>query len=191
MNLLNLEISTNRLLLQPLSMKYKEDVFWEFTLEITTYMYPCPAQDISETEVFIQEVIEDLADGIALGLVILKKESQEFLGCASLHDLTRPKPELGIWLKKTAHGHKYGLEAITALKNWADENLYYQALLYPVDRVNIPSRKIPEALGGKIVREYNKLNMRGKNLNVLEYHIDNLKNQPGEKLLKLGETKIN
>ncbi len=68
--------------------------------------------------------------------------------------IKRKHPELGIWLKQAAHGHKYGLEAITAIKNWAIENLDYEYLLYPVDRVNIASTKILERLGGKIFREY-------------------------------------
>ncbi|MDZ4875470.1 MAG: hypothetical protein CLLPBCKN_004866 [Chroococcidiopsis cubana SAG 39.79] len=62
-------------------------------------------------------------------------------------------PEFGIWLK-TAHGRKYGLEAIRGIKNWAEQNLDYEYFLYPVNRANIASRKIPETLGGKVVREY-------------------------------------
>ena len=54
MNLLNTSISTNRLLLQATSMKYKEEIFKEFTEEITTYMHPCPPKEVSETETFIK-----------------------------------------------------------------------------------------------------------------------------------------
>ncbi|WP_289501078.1 GNAT family N-acetyltransferase [Gloeocapsopsis sp. IPPAS B-1203] len=152
-------------------MIYKEVIFSEFTEEITTYMYPCPPQDISETEAFISDSIGEMVDGWGLGLVILKRDSQEFLGCAGLHCINRKNPELGIWLKKTAHGNKYGLEAVTAIKDWADKNLEYKYLRYPVDKANIASRKIAEALGGKIIDEYYKTNMSGKTLNVVEYRI--------------------
>jgi RimJ/RimL family protein N-acetyltransferase len=135
------------------------------------YMHPRSPEDISETETFINQSIADLHNSNNLVLVILKKESQEFLGCAGLHGIKRKHPELGIWLKQAAHGHKYGLEAITAIKNWAIENLDYEYLLYPVDRVNIASRKIPERLGGKIFREYNKTNMSGNILHIVEYRI--------------------
>jgi hypothetical protein len=37
MNLLNVEISTTCLLLKPISLKYREEIFSEFTEEITTY----------------------------------------------------------------------------------------------------------------------------------------------------------
>jgi len=172
MNLLSVEISTTRLLLKPISMEYKENIFLGFTQEITTYMYPCTAQDISETETFINDSIRDMAEGYGLGLVILKRDSQEFLGCANLHRIDRKNPELGIWLKKTAHGNKYGLETIAAIKNWADKNLEYKYLRYPVDKANIASRKIAETLGGKIVDEYYKVNMSGKTLNIVEYRIN-------------------
>lgn len=170
MNLLNLEISTNRLLLKHISLEYKSDIFSEFTAEITRYMIPRSPQDISEIELFINQSIIEVGNGGALIFVILKKSSQEFLGCAGIHDLAG-NPELGIWLKRSAHGNKYGLEAITAIKKWADENLNYEYLRYPVDRRNIASRKIPEALGGNIFRQYDRVNMSGNTLHLLEYRI--------------------
>ncbi|MBD0266374.1 MAG: GNAT family N-acetyltransferase [Tolypothrix sp. Co-bin9] len=130
-----------------------EEIFSEFTEEITLYTYPRAAKVISETELFIKKSLEELENGISLQLVVLAKDSLEFLGCASLHNLAK-KPQLGIWLKKAVHGNKYGLETITAIKDWADENLDYDYLFYPVDKANIASRKIAEALGGTVWREY-------------------------------------
>ena len=171
MNLLDVEISTNRLLLKPISIKYKADIFAEFTKEITTYMHPRSPKDISEIEAFIKESSADLEKGNNLVLVILQKASQEFFGCAGIHNINRKEPELGIWLKKAAHGNKYGLGAITAIKRWADTNLEYEYLRYPVERANIASRKIPEALCGRIFRQYDKTNMSKKNLHMVEYII--------------------
>ena len=175
MNLLNVEILTNRLVLQPISMKYKKDIFSEFTAKITIYMQPRSPQDIAETELFINQSIIEVGNGSALIFVILKKESQEFLGCAGIHDIAR-NPEIGIWLKRSAHGNKYGLEAITAIKKWVDENLHYECLRYSVDRRNIASRKIPEALDAKIFMEYDRVNMSGNTLHLLEYRIYHNKN---------------
>ena len=170
MNLLNIEITTNRLLLKPIALEYKEEIFSEFNEEITTYTYPCPAKTIAETELFIKNSIKELKNGTNLLLVVLAKDSGKFLGCAGLHDIDK-ELRLGIWLKKAAHGNKYGLEAITALKEWADRNLDYEYILYPVDRRNIASKKIPEALGGKVISQYQKVNMSGKLLDTLEYRI--------------------
>lgn len=177
MNLLNTSILTNRLLLQATSMKYKEEIFKEFTEEITTYMYPRSPKEVSETETYINETIARIKNNQDLVVTIVKQESQEFLGCAGIHEIDKTNPELGIWLKKTAQGNKYGLEAIAALKYWADTNLNYEYCIYPVDRANIASRKIPEALGGKIAREFDKINMSGNILHMLEYRIDKILNQ--------------
>ena len=171
MELSLVEIFTNRLLLLPISQKYKEEIFREFTKEITTYMFPRPPQDLVETEEFINDSLGEIQTGNHLVLVILKKDSQEFLGCTGIHDLQSKHPELGIWLKKPAQGKGYGLETITALKRWADENLDYQYLIYDVDQANLPSRRIPEKLGGEITRHYAKTNLSGRALYILEYKI--------------------
>ncbi|OWY66182.1 GNAT family N-acetyltransferase [cyanobacterium TDX16] len=172
MDLLSVEILTSRLRLKPVSMAYKEEIFSGFSEEITTYMCPRSPQEISEIEAFIESAIVDLEKGSDLILVILKKDSQEFLGCAGLHGMLGKTPEFGIWLKKTAHGYKYGLEAIRGIKNWAEQNLDYEYFLYPVDRANIASRKIPETLGGKVVREYKHKKTNGNILYLLEYRIE-------------------
>lgn len=171
MELLTLEIPTNRLLLQPITMKYTAEVFREFTEEITTYLYARPPQVISETELFISQSLLEMQKGEKLTVVILKKDSQEFLGCSGIRHINSKHPECGIWLKKSAHGNSYGLEAITGLKEWAEENLDYEYLIYPVDRVNLPSRRIPEKLGGQVFREFEHTNMSGRLLNIVEYKI--------------------
>lgn len=177
MNLSNVEIYTSRFLLKPISMQYKAEIFSEFTEEITRYMHPRSPKEISETEAFISESMKGLKDGSNLGLVILNKTTQEFLGCTGLHGITRKDPAVGIWLKKSAHGNKYGLEAITGIKTWADEHLDYEYLRYPVDRANIASRKIPEVLGGEIFREYNQVNLSGNILHLVEYKIYKMGNR--------------
>lgn len=169
-NLLNQRIKTKRLFLEPISLDYVEDIFKEFTKEITTYMHPQPAKNIRETKNFIIDSLKGLENGSNFQLIILDKNSREFLGCAGIHNLYT-KPEFGIWLKKTAHGKKYGQETIIALKKWADKNLDYKFIIYPVGVKNIPSRKIPELLGGKIFRKYSDKNFVGKKLNFIEYRI--------------------
>lgn len=109
-------------------------------------------------------------EGEELVYVILDKTNDEFLGCAGLHKIKTPHPYLGVWLKKSAHGKKFGREAMTALKKWADDHLEYEYLSYPVDRDNVASRKIPESLGGVVAREFQD-ERNGKILNTLEYRI--------------------
>lgn len=176
-NFLAVEIETERLKLVPISMQWKMDCFREFTPEITTYMHPAPSKDPSGVETFINESLEGLQDGTNLQLVILKKDSEEFLGCAGLHQPHTKHPELGVWVKKSAHGQGYGREAMTALKQWTDAHIDYEYILYPVDRDNIPSRKIPESLGGKVHESYHKESESGRILHTVEYRIYPLSHQ--------------
>jgi [ribosomal protein S5]-alanine N-acetyltransferase len=89
MKLLDSEISSNRLLLQPISLKYKQCIFREFTQKITTDMHPRSPQKIYETELFISKSLLEMQNGDNLIVVILKKDSQEFLGCSGILKLLR------------------------------------------------------------------------------------------------------
>ncbi|MFW6038336.1 MAG: GNAT family N-acetyltransferase [Candidatus Saliniplasma sp.] len=171
MNTSNISIETEDLFLRSITMEYKEQIFEEFTPEITTYMYPKSPEKIEGVIKFIKKAKKENEEGSNFQTVVLDKETEEFLGCAGLHHIDEPTPELGIWLKKSAHGNGYGMEAMTALKGWADENLDYEYITYPVAEENIPSRKIPENLGGEICDEYDEKNMSGKELHMLEYRI--------------------
>lgn len=166
-----LTLESDRLVLKTIDFSYTEVIFQEFTAEIAAYMYPKPAQTIDETQRFIRDSIRHWQNGIDLTLVILRKETLEFLGVCALHRVHTETPEIGIWTKKAAHGHGYGREAVHCLKDWADEHLEYQYLSYPVVKQNISSRKIPESLGGRVVREFQQMNLSGKLLDEVEYRI--------------------
>ena len=171
MNTSNIIIETENLYLKSATLDYKEDIFREFTSEVTVYMSPKPPDKIEETIEFIETAMKANAEGTNLQTVVIHKQSKEFLGNAGLHHIDTKTPELGIWIKKSAHGHSYGKEAIVALKEWADKNLQYEYLSYPVAEDNRASRKIPEFLGGQTAREYDDINMSGKKLHLLEYRI--------------------
>ena len=167
----NITIETKNLCLKGITSEYKNDIFIEFTPEITTHMFPKPAKKIEETVEFIETSIKENREGSNFKIVILDKVSKDFLGCGGLHHIDRKTPELGIWIKKSAHGYGYGKEAIIALKEWADKNLDYEYILYPVDSGNQASRRIPEFFGGEIAREHDEVSMSGRKLHLLEYRI--------------------
>jgi [ribosomal protein S5]-alanine N-acetyltransferase len=172
-DLLIVVIESERLELAPISLEYAQTIFEEFTGDITRYMFPKPATEISETRAFIQESIESMQTGNNLQLAILKKDSKEFLGCCGLHGEANAQiPEFGIWLKKEAHGHGYGKEAITALYNWAERAMKVDYYIYPVDRRNIASRKIPESLAGIVIDEYVNEGLEGNRLEQVVYKIE-------------------
>lgn len=160
-----------RVKLVPITFDYAKDIFKEFTPEITAFMYTQSSNDISDTEKWVKSAMEKVKNGEDLQTVILNKDTDEFLGCAGLHSINTDTPELGIWTKRSAHGNGLGREAITLLARWVEENLDYKYLKYPVDKRNIPSRKIPESLEGVIEDEYKKPNQAGQILDEVEYRI--------------------
>lgn len=164
-------IITKRLALLPIAVEHADAIFENFTSEITTYMYPKPAAHIEEVHDFIQSSLETMATGTNLQMVITDIADSSFLGCIGLHRLDSPIPELGIWLKKSAHGRGYGHEAIAALVDWARNNTDYRQLKYPVDERNQASRKIPVKLGGVVNERYVTNGLGSNSLKILEYLI--------------------
>ncbi len=170
-NLLNVKIETERLILKPVSLEYKDMIFSEFTDEVTKFMFPSTPKQIEDTEKFINDSREKIKKGEDFGVSIFNKETNEFLGNGGIHHLDTKTPELGIWIKKSAHGNKYGREAIAGIKEWTDKNIEYEYLLYPVAKENIASRKIPESLGGKVMRELIAKKQNGEDMEEVEYWI--------------------
>lgn len=168
----SLEIRSKRLLLRPISVLDAESIFKEFTSEITRYMFPASPREIRETFSFINRSIELRQRGEELVTVILAQDTEEFIGVCGLHARGRPHvPELGIWIKRGAHGNGFGGEAVRALYFWARKNLAVTGFVYPVDRANTASRKIPESLNGSIISEQKTPTQSGGMLDTLIYHI--------------------
>ncbi|HOV15245.1 MAG TPA: GNAT family N-acetyltransferase [Spirochaetota bacterium] len=170
MDFMSISIENEKLLLVPISLQYKEDIFREFNNSITTYMYPKPPEKIKETEDFINDSLENMGLGTNIQLVILKKDTKEFLGCIGLHKIDTKTPELGLWLKKKAWGNRYGIDSIKLLVEWARTNIQYDYFKYPVDRRNIASRRIPEHFGAEIKDEFKCVGANGNPLDILEYY---------------------
>lgn len=172
-DLLSLTIEGERLRLVTISDEFEQDIFQEFTDEITIYMFPSPAKDIEEIRSFIAESRRAIKAGNNLQFAILSKTTEEFLGCCGLHGEGKVRtPELGIWLKKSAHGSGYGREAVHTLVNWSRKNIDIDYFIYPVDRRNIASCRIPESLGGEVVEEFKAETSTGKILDEVVYRID-------------------
>lgn len=171
MNLEEVVIQSPRLQIIPLSEKYAENIFQEFKEAITYYMYPKPHQTIADTVRFIEKSLAERQAGTRLQMVILNHQTGEFLGMCGIHRLDKKMPELGLWIKESAQGQGYGKEAMVAVKAWADQNLEFEFIRYPVAKENSNSRKIAEFLGGKIAKEYNKTMQTGRTWAMVQYWI--------------------
>lgn len=83
--------------------------------------------------------------------VIRRLDNRECLAMASLEDADFVSPELGLWLKESAHGQGFGREVVAALVEWGHAALGKGSFLYPVATQNIASRRIAETLHGEII----------------------------------------
>lgn len=161
----SLEIMSERLQLTAINHEYADTIYQEFRPPVTRYMMPKPADNIEETINFIQRSLDSMSSRNEIILVILDASSKEFLGCCGFHGRENSQtPELGIWLKIGAHGYGYGIEAIVTLCRWAIQHILFDYAIYPVDKRNLPSRRIPESLGGNIYREAIVETMSGSQL---------------------------
>ncbi|MBN2879773.1 MAG: GNAT family N-acetyltransferase [Clostridia bacterium] len=172
MDLSKIEITQGNIRLRPINIDDKDDIFREFTDEIVKYMYPPVPKDIDETIDFIESSIAAMEAGFNVQMTIEDSGTGEFLGCAGLHRIDLEIPEFGIWLKKGAHGKGIGRKSIKMLFDFACENFGHKFYKYPVDRRNIPSRKIPESLGGYEACYETHERPVGEPLDIVVYHIE-------------------
>jgi RimJ/RimL family protein N-acetyltransferase len=70
---------------------------------------------------------------------------------ASLEDADSDSPELGLWLKESAHGQGFGREVVASLLEWGHVSLGKRTFTYPVAVLNIASRRIAESLHGEVI----------------------------------------
>lgn len=171
MDYTTIQLRTKRLLLKPTSLASVAELYKEFTPQIALYMYPEPYDNETELMESSKKYIAKMQNGECLAMDVFVTEKNGLIGRAFLIDILTKKPELGIWLKQSAHGHDYGKEIMHALYAWAKENIQYSFIKYPVDKRNIPSKKIIESMGGTVGKGYDVTNKAGKVLYILEYRL--------------------
>jgi RimJ/RimL family protein N-acetyltransferase len=140
-------IGTSRLNLDRFQISDADEVFDCITAAVTRFMSwdpPSYADFRSRCEALAQGEEE-------VQFVIRLKDTHECLGVAGVERPEDDLPELGVWLKETAHGQGYGREAVEAVARWAAGRWNKTAFLYPVAVENLASRRIAEVLGGEII----------------------------------------
>jgi RimJ/RimL family protein N-acetyltransferase len=167
----SIELFANRLALRAFTSADAPEIFVAVNPTITRFM----AWDPSPSPVAFAEVwrqwLPRMTAGTDLSLVIRLASTDEFLGVAGIHHIGSAEPEVGIWLKETAHGLGYGREAIGAIVQWAPAHIGAAALIYPVAKQNLPSRRLAESLHGTIVGERNLRKSSGVVLDEVVYRI--------------------
>jgi RimJ/RimL family protein N-acetyltransferase/lysophospholipase L1-like esterase len=166
-----MKLSTKRLLLRPILLEDVDHVFLHFTDDLTQLMYPKAPNSRDETVAFVSTSIKNYENQTEIVFSVLNNESMEFLGLIGAHDIHTTTPEIGLWLKKEAHGHKYGLEGVLEIIEYLKTTHTYEYIIYNCDIRNHASRFIAESLSGIPRKTYNQFNMNGKELHYVQYHI--------------------
>lgn len=151
----NMVITTNGLILKPIDEKYIDDININFTQEVAKYMPFNPNGDKNEIINFVESAKKNLIQKTDIVFVVLNLKS-EFIGCCGIHNINRESVELGLWLKKDCQSQGFGTEIVIALIDFIEQNFEFNCIIYPVDKENIRSKKIPEKLGFIAFTTYKK-----------------------------------
>ena len=142
-------IHSARLQLSSFQMSDAEEVFACITPPIARFMRwepPTWGEYIARWEERLRN-----PDPNTFSFVIRRSDTNECLGMTALEDGRNASPEIGLWLKESAHGQGFGGEVVAALIAWAHDTLGKESFIYPVAVQNIASRRIAEGLGGEII----------------------------------------
>ena len=164
-------LESKRLRLAPISTRYTGQIFLEYRLPMTKYMHHPTTGTIEELTTRTKKWEKEIREGERLFMAVLLRETEEFLGCFAIGGLSRKDPEMGGWLKRSAHGNRYGQEAAAAMRSWAQKNINYEHLKWPCALENVASCKVAESLGGIIKKRYKKKNTSGYVWDFVEYWI--------------------
>lgn len=142
-------IHSPRLQLRQFQMLDAPDVFACITPAIAKFMPwepPSWSEYVARCEKRVQAPEPD-----NFSFVIRRLDNRDCLGMASFEDADSVSPEVGLWLKESAHGMGFGREVVAALVAWGHETLGKESFIYPVAVQNTASRRIAEKLHGEII----------------------------------------
>jgi len=142
-------IQSPRLQLSQFQMADAPEIFACITPAITKFMpWAPPSWDeyVSRCEKRVQA-----PEPNQFSFVIRRLDNKVCLGMCSFEEADAVSPEVGLWLKETAHGQGFGQEVVAALIRWGHTILGKESFIYPVAVQNTASRRIAEKLHGKII----------------------------------------
>ena len=141
-------IASARLHLHAFTPKDAPEAFTLATPTLTRFMAWDPSPSLAAFAEIWRAWMPAMAAGTDLALAVRLAATGEFLGMAGLHRIDCPQPELGIWIRESAHGLGYGREAVAATMAWAAGRIGSAGFVYPVVLENFASRRLVESLGG-------------------------------------------
>ncbi|MBP0725775.1 GNAT family N-acetyltransferase [Bacillus sp. RG28] len=105
--------------------------------------------EITETEITVRRAHNQFLNRESLRFFIFSKETDEFIGTCSLHNINWdiPKFEIGYWIDIRFSGKGFMTEAIQRLTHFAIQELNGRRIEIRCESSNMKSRTIPEKLG--------------------------------------------
>src|SRR5690606_37935716 len=134
-------LQTKRMILNRFKSADAEEGYASITPRLTRFMARDARACEQEFATVWKNCLENMTDHKEYVFVIRHIETQEFIGSCGLHRLHDEIPEVGIWIRETAHGHHYGRVAVHGVVAYAFNTLGIQVLSYPVAEENWASRK--------------------------------------------------
>lgn len=142
-------IQSPRLQLSQFQMRDAQEVFVCITPAIARFM-PWEPPSWNEYVARCEKRVQTPGPNM-FSFVIRRLDKRECLGMASFEGADSVSPELGLWLKESAHGQGFGREVVAALVEWGHTTLGKRSFIYPVAVQNTASRRIAEKLHGEII----------------------------------------
>ena len=134
-------IKSERISIEPFEMKYLNNYFSGFNMEITKFQWPDPFESIEEARSILQEFLNEMNREETLLFSILSKNS-EFLGSVEIHGLMGECPELGVWIIESKQNNGYAYEALNSVLDYVHSKYGKDEFYYESDIRNIGSIKL-------------------------------------------------
>ncbi len=145
-----MNIITERLLIRPIQINDKNDLF-EYRSDAQTNQYQgWIPQSIEDAEAFINKTSKEInIPETWFQLVIINQGSNEIIGDIGIHfvDSDNKQVELGCTLSKANHGKGYATEALKAVINYLFKELHKHKIITSIDPENVNSIKLVERIG--------------------------------------------
>ncbi len=133
-------IRSSRLQLSQFQMKDAPEVFGCITPAVVKFM-PWEPPSWNEYVTRCERRVQ-APEPNKFSFVIRRLDNGECLGMASFEDADSVSPELGLWIKESAHKQGFGGEVVASLVEWGHATLGKGSFTYPVAVQNTASRRI-------------------------------------------------
>ena len=165
-------VISKRINIVPFDMKYLNDYYNEFSVEITKFQWPDPFESVEAARSMLQDFLDEMSREETLLFSLLSK-NDKFLGSVEIHGLTGDCPELGVWIIESEQNKGYAYEALDAALDYICSKYDKTEFFYEADIRNTDSTKLLHKFNKKydiIEQKFEKLNTdSGKELELKSY----------------------